>query len=78
MSLEDESFVFPNNLVKAEMMKTSELGNNNVNTNNPAQPVLHLSLESLSQMQELYYSYSKVVSRRKYYLERLNRCGHGN
>ena len=61
VSLEDESFVFPNNLVKAEMMKTSELGNNNVNTNNPAQPVLHLSLESLSQMQELYYSYQDCL-----------------
>lgn len=45
-----------NNLVKNDLMMANGV-TNNVNTN----PVLHLSLESLSQMQELYYSYQDCL-----------------
>ena len=60
---DEDSFIFPNNLVKGGITNDNLLKNDvNVNSaNNNVAPVLHLSLESLSQMQELYYSYQDCL-----------------
>ena len=61
VTADEDSFIFPNNLVKGSITNDNLLKNDvNVNSANVA-PVLHLSLESLSQMQELYYSYQDCL-----------------